>query len=197
LQPFGVPIEYHQGDLRAAQWNGGPISIYVDDASKTPELFFHSLRTFGPSWQPGQTIIFLMDYDIWKTTGRKHHRCQLEFIEAHADSFEQISDPEFAIFRYRRPVDFESWIASRETFSDTEEIARQLEAKDAAIMRKMTRLIRAQEAEIKAQKSRIKQLAKQIDRLQTSTSWRVTAPIRAAANLLRGRASRGEQQASE
>ena len=113
LRPFNVQIEFHQGELSAAQWNDEPISLYIDDASKTPKLFFHALRTFGPSWIPGRTMVFFMDYDFWRKTGKNDHMCQKEFVEAHRESFEHIPHPRVAMFRYRRPVNFETWIASR------------------------------------------------------------------------------------
>ena len=211
LQPFDVPIEFHQGDLRAAQWNGDPISVYVDDASKTPKLFFHSLRTFGPSWKPGETIVFLMDYDIWKKTGNKDHQCQKEFIEAHPDSFERIPHPEVAMFRYRRPVDFESWTAPKLGFAERDEIerlARQLAEKDSAIVLKMTRLvsiqeteIKARQAEIKAQQAQIKKLTKtiqardsQLESIKNSSSWRVTALLRGLADAVRSVTGRGQRR---
>jgi hypothetical protein len=112
LKPFDIPIDFHQGDIRTTSWNAGPISVYVDDASKIPKLFFHSLRTFGPSWVPGETIVFLMDFDIWKKTGKKEHQCQKEFIEAHPASFERLPHAEVAVFRYCQSVDFNGWIIS-------------------------------------------------------------------------------------
>lgn len=109
LEPFGVPLRFHQGDIRLARWDGGPISVFVDDTSKTPDLFAQSLRTFGPSWIPGETTIVLMDYAFWQKSGKLEHRVQVEFIESNRRCFERLDWP-FAstagVFLYKAPVDF-------------------------------------------------------------------------------------------
>ena len=155
LEPFAIPIEFHQGDIRTALWDGGPISIYVDDASKMSKLFYHSLGAFGPSWVPGQTVIFLMDFDIWKKTGKAEHQCQKEFIEDHQDSFERIPNTEVAVFRYSRPVDFTAWIISR--FEQ-----------DA---KKLARALRNTEEELHRAEQGLR-------RVKGSLSWRITSPLR-------------------
>jgi hypothetical protein len=66
LEPFGVTIQFHKGELIDAAWSGGPISVYVDDACKIPLLFCHMLEVFAPYWLPGETLIFLMDLDFGK-----------------------------------------------------------------------------------------------------------------------------------
>ena len=106
LEPFGVPVEFHRGDIRKAGWNDGPISVYVDDAAKTPALFAHVLRTFGPSWMPGETVVVLMDYDHWKRTGIAGHRCQKHFIESNRNCFEPIACRSAGVFLYKRAIDF-------------------------------------------------------------------------------------------
>ena len=106
LEPFGVPVEFHRGDIRKAGWNGGPISVYVDDAAKTPALFAHVLRTFGPSWMPGETVVVLMDCDYWKKTGIAGHRCQKHFIESNRNCFEPIACRSAGVFLYKRAIDF-------------------------------------------------------------------------------------------
>ena len=107
LEPFGVPVEYHQGELLELGWKNGPISVYVDDASKTPETFIHALLTFGPSWIPGTTVIAFMDYDYWKDSGIAEHRCQQMFVESNSNCFERLErfGRSNAIFRYQIPVD--------------------------------------------------------------------------------------------
>ncbi len=88
-------VHFHQCDLSTATWEGGAISLYIDDAAKNPELFYHVLKTFGPYWIPGKTIIILMDYYYWKKeSGRKSviHRCQQDFIEQYDAHFELIED---------------------------------------------------------------------------------------------------------
>ena len=148
LEPFNIPIDFHQGDIRTALWSGGPISIYVDDASKMSKLFYHSLGAFGPSWVPGETILFLMDFYIWQKTGKAEHRCQKEFIEDHPESFDRIPNPDVAVFRYSRPVDFTGWIISRFE-QDAKKLGRALRNKED-----------------------------QLRRVKGSLSWRITSPLR-------------------
>jgi hypothetical protein len=114
LRPFGVPIDFVKVDLRAATWDSGPISIYIDDAAKTPPKFLHVLKTFGPHWIPGETLVVLMDFHYWKKSGSEGHKAQMRFIERHRDHFDHVGG--FRIdsndaFLYKRPIDFEklSW----------------------------------------------------------------------------------------
>jgi hypothetical protein len=119
LQPFGVSIEFHKGDLSKASWCGDPISIYIDDAAKTPEYFFHVLKTFGPAWIPGETILLLMDYHMWSKSlsGRiSGHKCQQDFIESFPGHFERMSEFKKSYqssysndaFLYKKAFDFDS-----------------------------------------------------------------------------------------
>ncbi len=110
LRPFGVPISFMKVDLRAAVWNGGPISIYIDDAAKTPPKFLHVLKTFGPYWIPGVTLVVLMDFHFWKKTGADRHKAQMRFLESHRDHFDPVEgfrvDTNDA-FLYKKTIDFE------------------------------------------------------------------------------------------
>lgn len=108
-------VHFHQCDLSTSTWEGGAISLYIDDAAKNPELFYHILKTFGPYWIPGETIIILMDYYYWKKErGRKKviHRCQQDFIEHYGDHFELIED-----FKNQHDISF-----SNEAFVYTKKI---------------------------------------------------------------------------
>ena len=110
LHPFGVGIKFIKGDILAANWAGGPISVYVDDAAKQPARFFHVLRTFGPSWIPGVTVLVLMDFHFWEKTGSEEHKCQKYFIDAYSEYFTQMEDfrrDSNAAFVYRKKLDFE------------------------------------------------------------------------------------------
>ncbi|NWG45372.1 MAG: hypothetical protein HXY25_02335 [Alphaproteobacteria bacterium] len=116
LSPFGVEICFRQGEIIEAQWADGPIGVYIDDASKKPKLFRTVMRKFGPHWIPGKTVVLLMDYSFYLSTGNEEHSCQARFVEAHADHFEPIDldvrEPGCAAaFRYVKEVDFEAAIA--------------------------------------------------------------------------------------
>ena len=69
------------------------------------------LLTFGPSWVPGETVLVLMDYNLWKKTALVVHKCQKHFIEANSASFEPIEyagpsiKASFAMFRYKKSID--------------------------------------------------------------------------------------------
>jgi hypothetical protein len=108
LRPFGADIQFHQGDLKYAGWDGRPISVYIDDAAKRPKQFYRALRTFGPSWIPGSTVIVLMDYRFWLATGDEENKCQMEFIENYPEHFSLIADLSrfCSAFRYVKPLDF-------------------------------------------------------------------------------------------
>jgi hypothetical protein len=110
LRPFGVGIKFHKGDIADIRWKSGPISVYIDDASKKPVRFHHVLRTFGPSWVPNVTTIVLMDYHFWEKSGSEAHKCQKYFMEAHAEYFSMIAgfrSGSNAAFKYCKQFDFE------------------------------------------------------------------------------------------
>lgn len=114
LRPFGAPVRLHRGNLLNQSWTGGPIGLYVDDASKAPHVFNHVLRTFGPSWAPGVTALVLMDYTHFQNRDGERAealRCQHDFISAHPAHFKPIPDADAcgttaAFFRYAAPFDF-------------------------------------------------------------------------------------------
>jgi len=109
LRPFGVGIEFVKGDIAAIDWAAGPVSVYIDDASKAPSRFYHVLRTFGPFWIPGVTVIVMMDYHYWEKSGSEEHKCQKYFMEAHSQYFAQIEGfrrASNAAFLYCKKFDF-------------------------------------------------------------------------------------------
>ena len=148
LESFGVPMVFHQGELIEFDWNDGPISLYVDDASKLPEAFVHVLQTFGASWVPGTTVVVLMDYGYWKTSGVAEHRCQQMFVEFNRHCFERLScdNEQHAVFLYKRA--FES--------IPTEVVSMALQ-----------------------------QVRQRLRACHESTSWRVSAPLRAVSDTVR------------
>ena len=56
-------ITFTKGEIMNATYNGPPIGMYVDDASKQPELWAHSMQVFEPHFAEG-AILFLMDFDF-------------------------------------------------------------------------------------------------------------------------------------
>jgi hypothetical protein len=109
LSEFRVPIQFHRAELMEAVWADGPISVFVDDACKTPLLFCQAIETFAPHWIPGQTIIVLMDFNFWKKTGLAKHECQKRFVERFGYAFERINS-RVAAFRYIKQTDFMPWL---------------------------------------------------------------------------------------
>jgi len=115
LAQFGVDIHFRRTLIKDIIWKDGPIGLYVDDAAKGPPDFAHVLRTFGPSWIAGETVLILMDYHYWQKAkdraAAERYRCQFDFINAHPENFEVIDDNKVggtsaAIIRYVTPFDF-------------------------------------------------------------------------------------------
>jgi hypothetical protein len=114
LAPFGVPVVIHKGDFTKAAWNGGPVSVFVDDGTKWAGPFHRALTAFGPHWIPGVTVIALMDYLYWQRLPPRKARplmAQQIFMEGHAANFEPVTAdyPEGSttrLFRYREALDF-------------------------------------------------------------------------------------------
>ena len=90
LEPFGADVRLHRGSILGARWSGPAISVYVDDASKSPRLWSHAVATFAPHWIVGETRLLLMDFFYYQKTGRADHRCQQDFLDQHRDCFEEI-----------------------------------------------------------------------------------------------------------
>lgn len=110
-----VELHLHKADMRKITWQPDrPISIYVDDASKTK--FVAVFRQFAPAMIPGKTILILMDFFHFMKTKfegeeREEQRAQQRFIEAHPACFEDISatlprGTSSAAFLYRGGLDF-------------------------------------------------------------------------------------------
>jgi hypothetical protein len=117
LSHFQAPIRFHKGEINKATWAGGPISVYIDDAAKGLDNFLHVLKTFGPHWIPGETVIVLMDYYYWKKLKgwrAAEYKCPQSFIERHPEHFSVIRNfrEQYKVpfsneaFRYDKPMDF-------------------------------------------------------------------------------------------
>lgn len=113
LAPMSDMITFHKGDLLASHWDSGPIGLYVDDAAKTPTLFYHVLKTFAPYWVPGKTVLVLLDYGFWESVpsprAKHRFRVQQRIVEQNPACFEEILSDVFAplkmaAFRYMAPL---------------------------------------------------------------------------------------------
>ena len=146
-----------------ARWEGSPISVYVDDASKTLPFFYRSLATFAPFWVSGETVILLMDFYRWRKTGAPKDQCQQHVVEAISDCFTPIAhegratESPLAMFRYTAPLGTGAW---------------------AWLLKQ-------------AAKAAVAASNAQIQKLRNSTSWRITAPLRQCADGGRGIFGRG------
>lgn len=116
LRKFSVPIDLKKTGILEIEWTHRPIGLYVDDAAKTPELFGHVVRQFGPSWIPGETIVALLDYKYWKRFGdlekARTLKVQKEFIESFPECFELVMDSRessASVFRYTKAIDFNAF----------------------------------------------------------------------------------------
>lgn len=90
LEPFGADITWHQGSLNKATWEGGPIGLYVDDASKSPELWHRATKTFLP-YVPVGGVLVLMDYYFFEKRGARY-KAQYRWMATRGDRYEQIGD---------------------------------------------------------------------------------------------------------
>lgn len=82
--------------IREIEWDHGPIGPCVDDAAKSPAVFDHLVRQFGPSCVPGKTTLAFLDFKHWKKARspkvEKAFQIQMEFVEEYADCFELLMD---------------------------------------------------------------------------------------------------------
>lgn len=103
----------HKNDLLEVEWSNGPIGLYIDDANKSPRLFNHAMKAFGPNFVPGETIIVFMDYQYYDKNdsilNRKRLRCQPDFVESNKRSFKKIADfdkTSGVAFKYRSSINW-------------------------------------------------------------------------------------------
>lgn len=55
-------VRFVKGNISSSAYKGPKIGLYVDDASKKPDLWQRSMNTFEPHFVKGETILVLMDY---------------------------------------------------------------------------------------------------------------------------------------
>lgn len=91
-----LDLHFYKGRIQDVTWpTDKPISVYVDDASKSG--FLRVVKLFSPAMIPGQTVLVLMDFFHFEKKKlnekqRQKYMLQKNFIDAHADSFEDITD---------------------------------------------------------------------------------------------------------
>ena len=107
LEPFGIPIEVHEGKPDSWEWSGESISLYVDHFKRNPDLFWRSLQMFAPSWVLGETVVVFLDYATQPLGMSEATTYQQRFIESHSRSFESVVDAGIGVFRYVAPLDFD------------------------------------------------------------------------------------------
>ena len=90
LEPFGAEIHYHKGRLLDADWRVTPIGLYVDDASKSPQLWRKAARTFLP-YVPVGGFLVLMDYFFFEKRGARY-KAQYRWMATRQDQFRLVED---------------------------------------------------------------------------------------------------------
>jgi hypothetical protein len=94
LSVFPVPITVIRKEIRKAEYHGGPIGLYIDDACKQESNFLQTQRIFWRHFIPGVTICIFMDFYLWKKTGDEKHKFQYNFITARPEQFKYLKDIE-------------------------------------------------------------------------------------------------------
>ena len=83
LSSLAARVYYHKGDIREAQWDGRPIALYVDDATKVDSLWRHAMKTFRPSFILGAHLV-LMDYHFDEKAGPAY-AAQKRYMAQHSE----------------------------------------------------------------------------------------------------------------
>jgi len=102
-------IHFHKINLLDIKYpEKKPISVYVDDAAKTPALFTHMIKTFSPYWIPGETVLVFMDFHHWRRfPDRPDFKYQQFIVDSYPDSFRLlqtfVGKPGVA-FKYEKPL---------------------------------------------------------------------------------------------
>jgi len=86
LKKFKGNITFIKEKLLDMEWGGDPIGLLVDDVSKGPEAWNHTVKNFLPHVVAGGKII-LMDYFYFEKTERPHHKTQYNFMQKHKKNF--------------------------------------------------------------------------------------------------------------
>lgn len=102
IAPFGVDVHMHRGSIYKAEWDGSPISLYINDAGSMKRPTDHTFQLFSPSFIPGVTIVFMMDMFFF-STNEEGFRYQKDFMNRNKSVFQFISHPPRSmcgIYRY-------------------------------------------------------------------------------------------------
>ncbi|WP_051609101.1 class I SAM-dependent methyltransferase [Fodinicurvata fenggangensis] len=147
LAPFGVPIQFHQGDIEKVRWTEGDIGLFVLDAAKEGEPFLYTMQTFGPHMVPGKTVLYMMDFHYYQSKPDGKFTDQRDFFAENTDYFEpieyQVDNTSCAVFRYVKPMDYNAAAAAFRAQGRTsfERVARQ-RARQESLMKKIKHLFR-------------------------------------------------------
>jgi hypothetical protein len=114
VQPIYPNITAYKTDIRRITWDGRPIEVYIDDASKRHSNFIHVLQTFGPSFIPQVTTLVLMDFNLYRKTDdpgrRRSFAAQKAIMDRLQDHFREVYTAwprtSAVAFRYEKPFDF-------------------------------------------------------------------------------------------
>ena len=113
--PIYPHVTPHRTEVLDIQWNGGPIELYIDDASKQPHVFRYMLHQIGPSLIPGVSVLALLDYSFYRklpagTRSWREKQYQKNAMERLSDHFTLLHEHHpkdtGAYFRYEKPIDF-------------------------------------------------------------------------------------------
>lgn len=74
-------VTFVKGKLRHATYDGPAIGLYVDDASKQPDLWKHSMQIFEPWFVPGETILVLQDFDFAPCKAQRQYAKKWTLLE--------------------------------------------------------------------------------------------------------------------
>lgn len=82
-----------RGVIPPESYDGPPIGLHVDDACKRAGRFLAALRTFGPHWVAGETIVVLMDYWYFERRSKDPGlQFQHDWMRAETSSFKVIAE---------------------------------------------------------------------------------------------------------
>jgi len=89
LSGFEEQIVFHKVSLENIVYTEKkPISVYVDDAAKTPDTFTHMLKIFSSYWIPGETILVFMDFNYHlKCPDKPDLKFQKFIVDNHPEAF--------------------------------------------------------------------------------------------------------------